>query len=144
MRIAAILREKGAHIESIEASRPLYQAASQMRRRRVGCLLVFNEARSIEGLLSERDVVAAMATHSATASDLSVASAMRRDVPVCYETDALETAMTTMTERRARHLPVLDGDTIVGVVSIGDLVKARLQELEHEAKIVHEYVTWGR
>ncbi|MFN0091414.1 MAG: CBS domain-containing protein [Acidimicrobiales bacterium] len=144
MRVAEILRAKGTEIYTAEPSMTLEEAARLMRSHRVGSLAVLGGDGRLVGLLNERDIVSALATHGAAATRLEVATAMQRELPSCDVADTIEGVMAKMTESRARHLPVFDRMTFVGLLSIGDVVKGRLSELEQEARLVREYVTWGR
>lgn len=143
MRIAEIIKTKGSQVNRVAAEATLAQAAELMRSNQVGSLVVIKEGELI-GILNEREIVAAFATLGARAVDSTVSATMKRDPPICDVSDTIEQVMAKMTASRARHLPVFDGNQIAGLVSIGDVVKGRLSELEHDANLVHEYVTWGR
>lgn len=144
MRVAEIVKAKGTAVHTAERDTSLRDAARLMRSYDVGSLVVPGNEGTAAGVLSERDIVAAFAAHGADATELPVSSVMRTGTPTCALTDTIETVMAEMTLQRARHLPVLDGGALVALLSIGDVVKGRLAELEQEARVVGEYVTWGR
>ena len=119
-------------------------AVALLNERRVGALVVSSDGRTIEGILSERDVVRGLGARSTAALDLSVADLMTREVD-CGHKDTIEQLMWLMTDQRIRHLPVADTDgALAGIVSIGDVVKFRLGQLESENQALYEYITWGR
>jgi CBS domain-containing protein len=144
MNVSAILAEKGDDVVTIRPTAVLSEAAAALRDRRIGALVVSDDGQRITGILSERDVVLALAGHGARALGRTVASAMSPDVVTCGLEDAVETLMAQMTERRIRHLPVIDADgALRGIVSIGDVVKSRLAQLQSENQALHDYVHQG-
>ncbi len=112
-----------------------------LRERQIGALVVTGPTPPLVGIFSERDVVRALAARGATILAERVGQLMSTDVSVCGESNELHELMTMMTERRIRHVPVVDGGSLVGLVSIGDVVKARLDELEHDKRDLLEYVS---
>jgi len=145
MNVQSILASKGDAVATITQTASLADAAQLLRDHGVGALVVSGDQRAIEGIISERDVVRALAAHGAGALGRTVGSAMSIDVITCAAPDGVELLMSLMTERRIRHLPVVDGDGgLVGIISIGDVVKARLGELESENKALFDYITHGR
>jgi CBS domain-containing protein len=145
MNVQSILQAKGSDVATITKAASLADASAQLRDRGVGALVVSDGGRHIEGIVSERDVVRALAAHGAGALGRSVSSAMTTDVVTCKVGDSVEELMVSMTERRIRHLPVIDGDGLLsGIVSIGDVVKARLAQLESENQALFDYITHGR
>ena len=107
--------------------------------------MVSDDGRHIDGIVSERDVVRALAAHGASALGRTVASAMSADVVTCAAGDSVEELMVSMTERRIRHLPVVDDEGLLaGIISIGDVVKARLGQLETENQALFDYIHQGR
>jgi CBS domain-containing protein len=145
MNVQSILQAKGSDVATITKAASLADASAQLRDRGVGALVVSDGGRHIEGIVSERDVVRALAAHGAGALGRSVSSAMTTDVVTCKAGDSVEELMVSMTERRIRHLPVIDGDGLLsGIVSIGDVVKARLAQLESENQALFDYITHGR
>jgi CBS domain-containing protein len=145
MNVQGILGSKGAATITIGSAASLADAAQTMRDAGVGALVVSDDGRHLVGIVSERDVVRALANHGATVLGRPVSSAMTTDVVTCAPSDSVETLMRSMTDRRVRHLPVLDGDGVLGgVISIGDVVKSRLGELEAENQQLVEYINSGR
>lgn len=145
MNVRSILAGKGTHVATIEQRASLSDAAAVLRDRSVGALVVSDDGRHIDGIISERDVVRALAAHGASALGRTVTSAMSADVVTCSAAQSVEDLMVSMTERRIRHLPVVDDDGLLaGIVSIGDVVKSRLGELETENQALVEYLHQGR
>jgi CBS domain-containing protein len=145
VNVQSILGVKGTNVVTVRDDISLADAASILRDQRVGALVVSNDGQHIDGIISERDVVRALANHGASVLGRPVSSAMSTDVVTCRAGDAVESLMVSMTERRIRHLPVVDDDAMLGgVISIGDVVKARLGQLETENQQLYEYITQGR
>ena len=145
MNVQSILGVKGNAVVTIGDGASLADAVMTLRDNRIGALVVSNDGRHIDGIVSERDVVRALANHGASALDRTVSSVMSTDVVTCRTEDAVESLMLSMTERRIRHLPVADDDGVLGgVISIGDVVKARLGQLETENRQLYDYITQGR
>lgn len=145
MNVQSILANKGADVATIAQTSTLADAVQQLRDRGIGALVVSSDSRAIEGILSERDITRALAAHGAGALGRTVGSAMSTDVVTCAVADGVERLMMLMTDRRIRHLPVIDDDAnLTGIISIGDVVKTRLGELENENKALFEYITHGR
>jgi len=145
MNVRSILAGKGDDVATIGHGASLSAAAARLRDRGVGALVVSEDGRHIDGIVSERDVVRALAAHGASALGRTVSSAMSTDVVTCSSGDSVEDLMISMTERRIRHLPVADEDGLLaGIVSIGDVVKSRLGELETENQALVEYLHHGR
>ena len=138
MKVAEILRSKGANVLTVERAVSLRSALERMAVSGVGALVVTGPDGSMVGIVSERDVVRALATSGAMALDAAVEDVMTREVITCTPDDKITELMVVMTRRRTRHLPVLDGPRLAGIVSIGDLVKARVTELELESQILRE------
>ena len=138
MKVAEILRSKGANVLTVERAVSLRSALERMAVSGVGALVVTGPDGSMVGIVSERDVVRALATSGATALDAAVEDVMTREVITCTPDDKVTDLMGVMTRRRTRHLPVMDGPRLTGIVSIGDLVKARVNELELESQILRE------
>ena len=138
MRIAEIIRRKGGEVFSIPATQSLEQACRALWQRQVGALIVRDRRGDLAGIFSERDVVHAIAEHGPAVLQRPVDDFMTPDVITCGLDDRIERAMEIMTVHRARHLPVRDGDRLVGIVSIGDLVKHRLDEKTQEVDVLRE------
>ncbi|WP_439815997.1 CBS domain-containing protein [Zavarzinia sp. CC-PAN008] len=140
MTIDGILRDKGVEIITARATDSIEEISRLLHRRRIGAVLICDEDRRPQGILSERDVVRAVALHGAAALMLPAADLMSADIVYCSPDDTVADAMALMTDRRFRHLPVLEGQRLVGVVSIGDLVKRRIEETQAEAEQLKEYI----
>ncbi len=145
MNVQSILGVKGSDVVTVQEGISLGDAASILRDKRVGALVVSKDGQHIDGIVSERDVVRALANHGASVLGRPVSSAMSKDGITCRAEDAVESLMVSMTERRIRHLPVVDDAGVLGgVISIGDVVKARLSQLETENQQLYDYITQGR
>ncbi|MEL6891672.1 MAG: CBS domain-containing protein [Actinomycetota bacterium] len=141
MNVQSILSAKGTAVATIGASGSLTDATAALRDHGVGALVVSADGASIDGIVSERDVVRAMAEHGDGTLGRSVSSCMSGDVVTCRPSDTIDALMSMMTARRIRHLPVVDdNDQLAGIISIGDVVKARLGELERENDQLHDYI----
>jgi CBS domain-containing protein len=139
MTVRAILDTKGRQIHSVEPEVKLSAAITVLAERKIGAVLVMNKGR-IEGILSERDVVRALADHGAGMLDQPVGALMTRKVVSCRQTDTVAAIMETMTLGKFRHLPVVEDGRVVGVISIGDIVKWRLGEYEAEQAAMRDYI----
>jgi CBS domain-containing protein len=138
MRVEEILRAKGRDVETIRPDAKVLMAVHRMRMQNVGCLVVSRDGK-VEGLLSERDIVRGLTRHGADLLEMSVVALMSRPVPVCSPEDSLVTVMGQMTRTRNRHVPVVDASgTLCGLVSIGDVVKHRLEEMELETNVLRD------
>ncbi len=144
MRIQRIVREKGSFVVTIGPGETASEASSRLTRHNVGALVVLDEAEDLVGIISERDIARAVAEHGERTVGMLVSELMTREVQVCSGHDTVDQLMAIMTELRARHLPVVEEGRIVGIVSIGDLVKHRLGELEEENSTLHHYIEAGR
>jgi CBS domain-containing protein len=145
MNVETILSIKGAEVATINKGSSLADAAAGLRDHRVGALVVSDDGRHIDGIVSERDVVRALADHGGGALSRTVHSVMSTEVVTCRAKDSVDALMATMTARRIRHLPVVDGDGLLtGIISIGDVVKARVGELELDNQALVEYLHQGR
>ena len=140
MKLADVIHGKSPEIVKIRSDRKIAEAAVTMSEKRIGALLVEDENGAIVGILSERDIVGGMGQHGADLHDVAVADLMTRNVIRCSPDDSVNEAMAMMTDRRFRHLPVFDGDELVGFISIGDLVKCRITEVQAEAEAMREYI----
>jgi CBS domain-containing protein len=141
MLVKNILGEKGREVISISSDATLSEATRLLARRRIGAIVVRDETGALAGILSERDVVRAVADESVTALARPVSAYMTRAVATCSENDTVEDLMEMMTMGRFRHLPVVDNDVITGMISIGDVVKTRIAETVQEATSLRAYIT---
>jgi CBS domain-containing protein len=142
MLVKHILATKGREIVAIAVEASLADAASLLARRRIGAVIVRDGKGRLAGILSERDVVRAVAEHGVGALAQQVSAYMTRDVATCGETDSIDALMEMMTSGRFRHVPVVDGrDGLIGIVSIGDVVKTRIEETVREAATLRDYIS---
>jgi CBS domain-containing protein len=141
MHVQNILKVKGTAVATIGPDDSLADATAALRDHGVGALVVSRDGRTIDGIVSERDVVRALAAHGGSTLGRDVASAMSTTVTTCHGHDTVDHMMGMMTERRIRHLPVVDDDgKLAGIISIGDVVKARVGQLEIENDQLHDYI----
>ena len=138
MKVTEILHRKGADVITIWPGASLQSAVERMASRNIGALVVVDDEGKIVGMVSERDVVLALAASAEKAPAQSVTDVMSRRLLTCGPDDSLAELMAVMTEHRVRHLPVVDHGQLIGLVSIGDLVKARLGELEFESHVLRD------
>ncbi len=140
MKLAELIKGKQKEVVRIRANSNIADAANMMTSNKIGALLVEDDADGIVGILSERDIVGGMGPHGADLHDVMVSELMTRNVIRCSPADSVNEAMAMMTDRRIRHLPVFDGDELVGFISIGDLVKCRIMEVQGEAEALRQYI----
>jgi CBS domain-containing protein len=141
MRVSKLLAGKGRDVATISKERSVRDALALLKERGIGALVVTGAKPPLVGIFSERDAVRALATSGESALEEKVADLMTKDVVVCTEATQLTELMTMMTERRIRHVPVVEDAKLVGLISIGDVVKARLEELENDKKDLLDYVS---
>lgn len=141
MHIGAILRQKGGAIYSVAVDATLEDAARELDHRRVGALVALDEAGRLAGVLSERDIVRHIARAGCSALALKVADCMTRAVVTIAPEQCAQEALERMTDRRIRHLPVVEDGRLLGVLSIGDLVKAKIEESEAERAALKDYIS---
>ena len=139
MTVRSILDTKGHQIVSLEPEAKLSAAVKTLAERKIGAVLVMQAGR-IEGILSERDVVRVLGERGAAVLEEPVSAVMTRKVVNCKQSDTVSAIMEMMTHGKFRHLPVLDGERVVGLISIGDIVKWRVQEYEREQEALREYI----
>jgi CBS domain-containing protein len=139
MTIASILRNKGAEVASVAVSTPVRDVLTVLHDRRIGAVLVMDGG-DIAGIVSERDIVRCLHQQGAAVLSMTAGDIMTSPVMTVDSTSLVVGAMALMTERRIRHLPVVDGGTLIGVVSIGDLVKRRIDMAEAEAAALKDYI----
>jgi CBS domain-containing protein len=141
MRVANLLETKGHDVATISQERDVTDALAMLKERGVGALVVTGPMKPLVGILSERDIVRALATSGADALQTKVADIMTKQVRVCDEETTMAALMGLMTEHHIRHVPVVNDMNLVGLISIGDVVKARLDELELDKKELLDYVS---
>ncbi|MGB3736241.1 MAG: CBS domain-containing protein [Ilumatobacter sp.] len=141
MNVQSILSAKGSDVVTIAPSATLAEATALLRERGFGALVASTDGSSIDGIISERDIVRALATEGTSTLERDVASCMSAEVFTCQPSDSIDALMAMMTDRRIRHLPTVDeAGKLTGMISIGDVVKFRLGELERENDQLHDYI----
>jgi CBS domain-containing protein len=139
MLIGQILAAKGAKVVSTRPDATIADVAKLLRREKIGAVVVM-EAEALRGIISERDLARGLADHGAKLLEMKVGQLMTRDVVTCTPDAGIDHLMQTMTDGRFRHLPVLKDGKVAGIVSIGDVVKHRLDELEAETHQLQDYI----
>jgi CBS domain-containing protein len=140
MTISIILASKGREVVTIAPGASLASAVGLLVEKRIGAVLILGADRRVVGILSERDVVRALAERGAKALEEPVSQTMTRKVSTCNENESVFNIMKRMTEGRSRHVPVVDQGQLVGIVSIGDVVKHRLHQMERDSATMHDYI----
>jgi CBS domain-containing protein len=141
MKVRDILQAKGSQVHSIDPDQTVLDAVALLMEHRIGALLVREPTGVVAGIISERDVLRECLRRSGELGHIRVRDAMTTDVIVCVLDDEIDYAMGVVTNNRVRHLPVMDGDRVAGMISIGDLVKASLDEVQYENRYLREYIT---
>jgi len=139
MTVKAVLNSKGHQVLGVEPDVKLSEAIKLLAERRIGAVLVM-QGQHMEGVLSERDIVRVLSERGAGVLEEPVSAVMTRRVVTCKETDTISFIMETMTLGKFRHLPVVENDEVIGLISIGDVVKWRVKEFEHEQEALREYI----
>ena len=140
MTVKAILSRKGSDVATIAPTANLSEAVKLLAERRIGALVVTGADHRVAGILSERDIVRALAARGPDALQETVAAVMTRKVSTCTEAETVAVIMERMTEGKFRHLPVVEQGRLAGIISIGDVVKFRLEEIEGESNALREYI----
>jgi len=140
MTVKAILSVKGTEVLTIEPTTSLAAAAKVLAERKIGALVVTGPDQRVIGIVSERDIVQELAAHGPAALDLALTEVMTRKVTTCSASDTISSVMERMTAGKFRHLPVLEQGRLAGLVSIGDVVKHRLHEMEREQSALRDYI----
>jgi len=140
MTIAAILKHKGHDVAHVSPTATIAEVAQQLATRRIGAVVVMDTANQLLGIVSERDIVCSLAEHGRRTLEMTAAQLMTRNLQTATHATTVAQATEMMTHGRFRHLPVMEGDRMVGIVSIGDIVKARLSQQEQEVDSLKAYV----
>ncbi len=140
MIVKNILAGKGSDVVTINPTAEIIAAVKLIAERGIGAVVVLGADHRIVGILSERDIVQALAEHGAAVLSEPVSQMMTREVTTCSEEDTIGDLMGRMTTGRFRHLPVVRQGKLIGIVSIGDVVKARVEEIDHESKTLRDYI----
>lgn len=144
MLVADILKSKGAQVKMIASDATARECAQRLNQDRIGALVVSDDGRSVRGIISERDIAYGLAKHGGLLERVLVADLMTKSVITCTPSDTILDTMRTMTQRRIRHLPVLDGGGLVGIITSGDVLKHRLEEVQLEAAVLRDAVIAAR
>jgi CBS domain-containing protein len=141
MQVSVLLQSKGADVVTVRPTSTIAEVAIVLAEHRIGAVVVTDDDRTIAGVLSERDIVRALARPDDATLAVSAGSLMTADVVTCEPDTTLDELMATMTDRRIRHVPVVVDGQLAGLVSIGDVVKHHIATLEHETQAMHDYIT---
>jgi CBS domain-containing protein len=144
MRVADILRIKGSTVKTVTPDETALEMAEKLRAAQIGAMIVSEDGTSIDGIISERDLAYGLAEHGRELPRIAVSKLMTKLVLVCSPEDSITDVMKLMTQRRIRHLPVKDGAQLVGIISIGDVLKHRLGEVQLEANVLRDYAMAAR
>jgi CBS domain-containing protein len=140
MIVKTILSGKGGNVVTIEPTANVADAANMLAEKHIGALVVTGAEGRLVGIISERDIVRALANRGNAALKLPLTEVMTRKVVTCSEDETLSVIMERMTQGKFRHVPVLDGERLIGIISIGDVVKRRLEELQLEQNALRDYI----
>jgi CBS domain-containing protein len=144
MNVHGLLKGKGSSVVTVSPGATASEVVAQLAEHRVGAVVVSSDGHRIDGVVSERDIVRALAARGVAAMDEAASEIMTTKVFTCEPDTTVDQLMSLMTERRIRHIPVLVDGELAGIVSIGDVVKDRISDLETETQVLHEYIQHGR
>ncbi len=140
MKVQAMLAAKGGKTVTIRPDSTIETAANLLKLERIGALVVSEDGEHVAGILSERDIVRGLVDKGVGLLEAKVADLMTSEVKSCSPDDSIQEIMSEMTRSRIRHLPVLKGGKLIGIISIGDVVKNRLEELQTETNVLRDYI----
>jgi len=140
MKVHKMLAGKGDKVMTVRADTTIATASEILKKERIGALIVSDDGIKMQGILSERDIVRGLVSHGEGLLNMRVAQLMTSDVKTCTLDDNIQEVMSAMTRGRIRHLPVVDENKLCGMISIGDVVKNRLEELEAETTVLRDYI----
>lgn len=143
MNVATILSEKGRKVTTTHRQSTLLDVAKLLNENKIGCILIIDEDEAVIGIVSERDIVRRIAAAGASVLNNPIETCMTTNVISCQESDTIDQIMSEMTKRRFRHMPVVEDKRLVGIISIGDVVKLRIAEAEMEADAMRQYIATG-
>ncbi len=143
MHVATILEQKGRAVVTVAQDATLMEVVHKLADKRIGAVVVLGAQRDVIGIISERDIVAVLGAEGVAALSRTVADVMTQDVMTCRETDTIDWLAGMMTQHRIRHLPVVENGRLIGIVSIGDVVKHHIAEVQMEAMAMRDYITAG-
>jgi CBS domain-containing protein len=141
MRVSRILQAKGSEVATVTPERPVMEVVAELRGRGIGAVVVTAEDGTIAGILSERDIVHALGEHGPEIAHLRARDLMTHEVTICAPGEDVHDVMRRMSGGRFRHVPVVEGSRLAGIISIGDVVRARIEELERETEALQHYIT---
>ncbi len=144
MQVSGLLDGKGSTVVTVAPTAAVEQVASLLAQHRIGAVVVSSDGSAIDGIVSERDIVTALAGEGSGVLGQPASSIMTSEVVTCERGTTVEQLMGLMTERRIRHVPVVVDGRLGGIVSIGDVVKNRVSDLETETQVLHDYIAHGR
>lgn len=139
MIVADILKNKGSVVKMVRPDETALELSEQLRAERIGAAIVSADGHSVDGIISERDLAYGLAAHASKLPTIAVERLMTKVVVACSPEETINDVMITMTHRRIRHLPVKQGDELVGIISIGDVLKHRIEEMKLEASVLRDY-----
>lgn len=143
MNVASILKAKGRAVTTVRPNATLLDVAKKLGPKKIGAVVVVGDNGHVAGIISERDIIRAISEHGAAALSMVVSDVMTRNVVACGETSELDELMEMMTKGRFRHLPVIEDDALVGIISIGDVVRHHVAEVEMEVSAMRNYLATG-
>lgn len=143
MNVASILKAKGRAVSTVRPNATLLDVAKKLGPKKIGAVVVVGDNGHVAGIISERDIIRVVSEHGAAALSMVVADVMTRNVVACGETSELDELMEMMTKGRFRHLPVIEDDALVGIISIGDVVRHHVAEVEMEVSAMRNYLATG-
>lgn len=143
MRVSDLLAAKGRSVEQTRPDATVGRAAQRLRSSHIGALVVSTDGEHVDGLIAERDIVYGLARYGSAVLDMRVRELMHRNPPTCAAGDSIHDVMAQMTRSRVRHLPVVENDALCGIVSIGDVVKSRIEQLESDREQLESYIAQG-
>lgn len=143
MNVARILKDKGRHVATVSPSTNLMEITKLLAQKKIGAVVVCDDEQNVQGIISERDIVRILASDGTAIFDEPVEKHMTKEVRTCVENDTVEWLMEIMTAHRFRHMPVVESGRVIGIVSIGDIVKQRIAVAEMEAALMRQYIATG-
>jgi len=139
MKVADILKKKGSTVKTVRPDETALELSEQLRAEHIGAAVVSVDGNTINGIISERDLAYGLAAHASRLPTVMVERLMTQVVVSCSPDDTIDQVMQVMTQKRIRHLPVKQGEALVGIISIGDVLKSRLSEIQLEADVLRDY-----
>ncbi|MCB1505981.1 MAG: CBS domain-containing protein [Hyphomicrobiaceae bacterium] len=143
MNVASILKVKGKSVATARPDETVEAVAQKLAARKIGAIVIVGDGGHVNGIISERDIIRAISSNGASALTLPVGDIMTKNVMSCHEASTLEQMMAVMTQGRFRHVPVIEDGSLVGIISIGDVVKHHIAEVEMEVTAMRDYLATG-